>query len=54
MQNKFSAGGKPYVASQSVKTWESRKTELHRLYIHEDKTLKEIMNIMEPKGFKAR
>ncbi|KAK9777929.1 hypothetical protein AB5N19_02691 [Seiridium cardinale] len=53
MQSKFSTGRKTYIAPQTAETWESQKTELHRLYIHEDKTLKEIMGIMEPKGFKA-
>lgn len=55
MQSKFSVGRhKSYIAPQSTEAWESRKTELHRLYIFEDKTLKEIMNIMKPKGFRAR
>lgn len=55
MQSKFSAvRHRPYIASHATEAWESRKTELRRLYIHEDKTLKEIMSIMEPKGFKAR
>ncbi|KAH6644911.1 hypothetical protein BKA67DRAFT_124636 [Truncatella angustata] len=53
MQIKFSTGRRSYVASQSGEAWESRKTELHRLYIHEDRTLKDVMNTLELKGFKA-
>ncbi|KAF7536801.1 hypothetical protein G7054_g4215 [Neopestalotiopsis clavispora] len=53
MQFKFSTGRKAYVASQTGEVWESHKPELKRLYIHEDKTLKEIMSLMELKGFHA-
>ncbi|ETS78320.1 hypothetical protein PFICI_10382 [Pestalotiopsis fici W106-1] len=54
MQFKFSTGRKAYVASQKGEVWEAHKAELKRLYIHEDKTLKEIMSFMEAKGFSAR
>lgn len=53
MQFKFPAGRKAYIASQTGEAWELHKTELKRLYIHEDKTLKDIMILMESKGFKA-
>lgn len=54
MQFKFPAGRKAYIASQTGEAWELHKAELKRLYIHEDKTLKDIMILMESKGFKAR
>lgn len=54
MQFKFPAGRKAYIAPQTGEAWELHKAELKRLYIHEDKTLKDIMILMESKGFKAR
>ncbi|KAI1864349.1 uncharacterized protein JN550_008906 [Neoarthrinium moseri] len=54
LQSKFSAGRKSYLASQSPEAWELHRAELKRLYIDEGRTLKDIMSIMESKGFKAR
>jgi hypothetical protein len=54
MQTKFSVGRKVYVTPQTTSIWESHKSELRRLYIDEDKTLKDIMCIMDARGFGAR
>lgn len=54
MQNKFSAGRRSYTSPQASSTWESHKPELRHLYIDEDKTLRDIMDLMESRGFRAR
>ncbi|KAH8649013.1 Clr5 domain-containing protein [Xylariales sp. PMI_506] len=53
MQSKFSTNSKTYMLPQAPEAWECRKRELRCLYLEQDKTLKDIMYIMEQKGFKA-
>ncbi|KAI0129725.1 hypothetical protein BJ170DRAFT_285391 [Xylariales sp. AK1849] len=53
MQTKFSIGRNTYVASPAADVWESHKSQLQRLYLDEEKTLREIISIMQQRGFKA-
>ncbi|CAJ2508282.1 Uu.00g094680.m01.CDS01 [Anthostomella pinea] len=55
MQSVFSSQtGEAYRSQQhSTQVWESHKEEIRRLYIDENRPLKEVMAIMRQKGFRA-
>ncbi|KAI1080723.1 hypothetical protein F5B20DRAFT_92610 [Whalleya microplaca] len=55
MQTVFSSQtGETHPSQQhSTQEWESRKSEIRRLYLEENRPLKEVMTIMRQKGFRA-
>jgi uncharacterized protein len=55
MQSVFSSQtGESYRSQQhSAQVWESHKEQIRRLYLDENRPLKEVMTIMRQKGFRA-
>lgn len=55
MQTVFSSQtGEAHPSQQhSAQVWETHKTEIRRLYLEENRPLKEVMAIMRQKGFRA-